>query len=81
MNGILAEFLTKHSAEVKDVCLTEYDETAFIECMKEDGRAEGSDKRGKEDALRMLKDKMSEALVAKYSGLSLAEVQALAATL
>ena len=30
-NGILAEFLTKHRAEVKDVCMTEFDEKGTAE--------------------------------------------------
>ena len=84
-DGILAEFLTKHRAEVKDVCMTEFDEKAFIACMKEEGRNEGEaigrEKKGRETALAMLKDKMAEALVAKYSGLSPEEVHALAAML
>ena len=29
-NNILSEFLTKHRAEVIDVCITEYDEQAFV---------------------------------------------------
>ena len=40
-NNILREFLTKHRAEVIDVCITEYDEQAFVNGIKEEGREEG----------------------------------------
>ena len=76
-DGILAEFLTKHRAEVKDVCMTEFDEKAFIACMKEEGREENK----RENALAMLKEKLSETLVVKCTGLSPEEVHVLAATL
>ena len=55
-----------------------------IDCRNEgrvEGRKEGREENKKENALAMLKDKMAEALVAKYSGLSPEEVHALAATL
>ena len=41
-NDVLAEFLTKHRAEVLDVCITEYDEKAFINGIHEEGRQEGA---------------------------------------
>ena len=37
----MREFLTKHRAEVIDVCITEYDEQAFVNGIKEEGRQEG----------------------------------------
>ena len=40
-NNILSEFLTKHRAEVIDVCITEYDEQAFVNGIREEGRQEG----------------------------------------
>lgn len=39
--GILAEFLVAHRAEVFDVCLTEYDEETVMNALKEDSREEG----------------------------------------
>ena len=33
-DGILAEFLTKHRAEVLDVCITEFDEKTFVDGIK-----------------------------------------------
>jgi hypothetical protein len=41
--GILADFLIGHKAEVMDVCLTEYDEAATQKAFKEEGYEEGYD--------------------------------------
>ena len=40
-HNVLRTFLLKHRAEVKDVCITEYDEKTFVEGIREEGRAEG----------------------------------------
>lgn len=40
-NKILHEFLAKHRREVKDMCLTEFNEERYAEIMKDEGRAEG----------------------------------------
>ena len=40
-NDILRSFLTKHKAEVMDVCITEFNEKSFVDGIKEEGRAEG----------------------------------------
>jgi hypothetical protein len=42
--GILADFLIGHRAEVKDVCLTEYNEVEVQNAFREEGREEGEDK-------------------------------------
>ena len=47
-NNILSEFLTKHRAEVIDVCITEYDERAFVNGIREEGRQEGR-KEGRQE--------------------------------
>ena len=47
-NNILSEFLTKHRAEVIDVCITEYDEQAFVNGIREEGRQEGR-KEGRQE--------------------------------
>ena len=39
--GVLADFLTKHRAEVKEVCITEFNEKAFVDGIHEEGRQEG----------------------------------------
>lgn len=40
-HNILHDFLIKHRAEVRDVCITEYNEQVFINGIKEEGREEG----------------------------------------
>ena len=37
----IKEFLVAHQSEVKDMCLTEYDEAETMEMFKEEGREEG----------------------------------------
>ena len=41
-NGVLAEFLLEHKAEVIDMCLTEYNEEETMEMFKEEAREEGA---------------------------------------
>ena len=36
-DGVLAEFLKKHRAEVLDMCITEFNEKSFVEAVKEEG--------------------------------------------
>ena len=36
-NDVLADFLIRHRAEVKDVCITEFDEKAFVNGIREEG--------------------------------------------
>lgn len=38
---VLREFLLKHRAEVKDVCITEYNEKTFVAGIRAEGRMEG----------------------------------------
>ena len=38
--GILKEFLQRHQKEVKNMCLTEFDEKKYAEIMREEGREE-----------------------------------------
>ena len=39
--GILSEWLTKHKAEVLDMCITEYNEKLHMDDIREEGREEG----------------------------------------
>lgn len=90
---VLKEYLGNREKEAVDIMMTlfsdEYIQKAYgHECWEEGmqqgeqkGRKEGRKEGHRENALTMLKDKMSEPLVAKYSGLSLDEVRVLAATL
>lgn len=55
-DGIMADFLTKHKAEVMSVCLTEFDEKVFVKGIREEGFEEGI-VRGKAEAiLELLED-------------------------
>lgn len=40
-HDVLKAFLTKHRAEVKDMCITEFNEKVFVDGVREEGRAEG----------------------------------------
>lgn len=51
-DGIMAEFLIKHKAEVMSMCLTEFDEEVFVEGMKEEGRIQAT----AENILELLED-------------------------
>ena len=51
-DGILAEFLRKHKAEVISVCLTEFDEKVFADGMREEGEIIGTAKA----AVQLLED-------------------------
>lgn len=45
-HDVLKTFLLKHRAEVKDVCITEYNEKSFVEGIRAEGRAEGQNEKG-----------------------------------
>lgn len=40
-HDVLKTFLVKHRAEVRDVCITEYNEKTFVDGIRAEGRAEG----------------------------------------
>ena len=40
-HDVLKTFLLKHRAEVKDVCITEYNEKSFVDGIRAEGHAEG----------------------------------------
>ena len=40
-NDVLKSFLIKHRAEVKDMCITEFNEKIFVDGVREEGRMEG----------------------------------------
>ena len=54
-HDILKPFLLKHRAEVKDVCITEYNEKVFINGIREEGRKEGL-REGRNEGQTMLVD-------------------------
>ena len=60
------------------MCLTEYNEAKTMNQFKEEGRAEGRTQEREKNALAMLRDKVSYALVSKYTELTVEEVKQLA---
>ena len=44
-HDVLKTFLLKHRAEVKDVCITEYNEKSFVDGIRAEGRAEGQNEK------------------------------------
>ena len=52
-NDILKEFLVKHKSEVLDMCITEFNEKAFIDGIREEGLEEGLEKGRNENARKM----------------------------
>ena len=71
--NVLTDFLRKHRAEVRNVCLTEFDEKKFVRTMKEEGYKEGK----LETAKAMLKKGFSHQDIIDCTGLSSAEISAL----
>ena len=55
-DGVMAEFLRKHKAEVVSVCLTEFDEKVFADGMREEGKEEGKIEEKAESILELLED-------------------------
>lgn len=51
----IREFLMGHRAEVKDMCITEYNEAETLQMIREEGREEGDLKRAKKTAFNMLR--------------------------
>ena len=59
-DGILVDFLTKHRAEVVDVCLTEFDEKAYAETLLEDGRKMGLEEGIKEGVRKLIEQMLRD---------------------
>ncbi|HBA47703.1 MAG TPA: hypothetical protein DCZ91_07860 [Lachnospiraceae bacterium] len=59
--GVLKEYLLKKKSEVKLMLLTEFDEEAFAEAMKEEGRTEGEE-RVNQLYTRLVKEKRTKDL-------------------
>lgn len=51
----IREFLIGHRAEVKDMCITEYNEAKTMQMIREEGREEGDLERAMRTASNMLK--------------------------
>ena len=48
------EFLIEHQSEVKNMCLTEYNEAETMQMFKEEGREEGREEGSKERLIRQV---------------------------
>ena len=86
-DGIMADVLMKLKSEVKDMCLTEYNEKVFIDGIrnegieegKAEGRAEGKTESVTEIITRMLSKGVSVEEIADLTGADLAFVKDIAA--
>ncbi len=75
---VLRDFLLTHKAEVKKMCLYEYDEERQRKWDREEGRKEGREEGRMETAARMLeKEKYTDDEIAEISGLEVEEVKKL----
>lgn len=52
-HDVLQEFLLKHRAEVKDVCITEFNEKTFVDGIRQEGRQEGR-REGRQEGQNVL---------------------------
>ncbi len=55
---LIREFLLAHKAEVKDMCLTEYNEAETMEMFREEGREQGREEGREETTVTHIKDIM-----------------------
>lgn len=62
----IREFLIGHRAEVKDLCITEYNEAETMQMIREEGREEGDLKRAMKTAFNMLEDGEPIDKIAKF---------------
>lgn len=62
---ILRTFLIKHRAEVKDVCITEYNEKVFVNGIRQEGREEGREEERVTAIQNMIKLGITEEQILK----------------
>ena len=82
---VLRTFLLKHRAEVKDMCITEFDEKTFVDGIREEGREEGlamgiarGEKKGLDIAMnifRLFRDGKNEGQIASAVGIDISTVR------
>ena len=77
----LKKLLIANKAEVKQMCITEYNEAETMEQFREEGRKEGRKESKEETAVIMLKDNLEIDKVVMYSGLPKSRVLELQRTL
>lgn len=54
-NFVTRQFLVGHKAEVKDMCITEYNEAETLQMIREEGREEGCFEMARRTAVNMIK--------------------------
>ena len=64
-HDVLKTFLLKHRAEVKDVCLTEYEEKTFVDGIRAEGRKEGREEERLSSIRTMLEFGLPKDLILK----------------
>lgn len=78
-DGVMADLLLKLKSEVKDMCLTEYNEKVFIDGIRNEGIEEGKAESVTEIITRMLSKGVSVEEIADLTGADLAFVKDVAA--
>jgi predicted transposase YdaD len=76
--GILTDFLVGHRAEVRDMCITEFNEKTFVRGIREEGRVEGRAEERKQMISQMLRAGKTPEEITDFCGYDLTEVQAVA---
>ncbi len=71
-------FLVGHKAEVKDMCITEYNEAETMQMIREEGREEGRQDNAHETAERMIQANEPGDKITLYTGLEKGDVDRLA---
>ncbi|MBQ7264769.1 MAG: hypothetical protein IJS61_01575 [Firmicutes bacterium] len=71
---VIKPFIIDNKAEVKRMCITEYDEEKTYAAQRREGRAEGKAEGKRENALTMIKDGLDVKKISLYSGLPLEEI-------
>ena len=69
---VTRQFLIGHKAEVKDMCITEYNEAETLRMIREEGREEGREQGVMELLAKQVRaGDMSAEKAAQYAGISL----------
>lgn len=72
-HDVLKTFLLKHRAEVKDVCITEYNEKSFVDGIRAEDRAEGRAEGQNEKGLEVYRNLRKRGF-SKEEALAIAEI-------
>lgn len=74
-NGVLSEYLLKNKAEVSDMILTEYDEDLHTQTLLAEGREEGREEGRREMVVNLIRQGVSEEIIAVASNLTVEQVR------